>query len=105
MPRGRYRRTNPLEIRVVALRIPKSRVSPLGYLRALLQAVDTETLPRGWQVELHWRNRETSAGRTAEWQNGPWSEVLADSNANGLGFSTALRRILQRKIQEVSAGR
>lgn len=91
MPRKRNAR---LEIRVQLLKKPRS-MDPDSYLRAILRGVDTGTLPRGLDVELHWRNPETRSGRSRQWQSGPFSEVIQDSSQ---GFGTVLRRMIQRRM-------
>ncbi len=88
-------RKNPLQIRVEAISIPK-RIKPLVYMRELIHAVDTgEDLPRGWSVDIHWRNPATRSGRTRHWQSDEFSGAVADSSA---GFRTLLRRMLVRKL-------
>jgi hypothetical protein len=88
-------RRNPLEISIRALSLPKG-VKPARFIRELIRASDTgEDLPRGWDVEIGWRNPATRSGRTRHWQFDEFSAAVADSSP---GFNTLLRRILVRKL-------
>ncbi len=90
----RKRRNAPLDLRIRALRVPRT-MSPDTYLRSLLRGMESGDLPRGLDVELYWRNPETRSGRSKNWQSGAFLDVVADSSE---GFSTLLRRVLQRRL-------
>lgn len=90
------RKNAKLQIRIQALHVPKG-MAPGVYLRSLLRAMDTGALPRGVDVELHWRNPETRHGRSKEWQSDSFLGAIADSSA---GFSMILRRMLQRRLYQ-----
>jgi len=88
-------RYNPLEIRVQAVSLPKG-TKPEAYLRRLIRAVDNEEpLPRGWDVRLHWRNRETRSGRTRRWQEDDFLNAVQDSRS---GFNDILRGLLVSRL-------
>lgn len=86
----------PIEFRIRALKVPRG-VSGKSYLRTLLDSMSTpeNPLPRGFQVELFWRNPEVSAGRSKNWQSNDFLSAVSDSNA---GFASALRGVIQRKL-------
>lgn len=87
---------NPLQIRVQAVSLPK-RTKAEKYLRRLIQSLDSaEPLPDRWEVLIHWRNPNTSSGRSKFWQQGPFNEVLADSSA---GFGLIVRAALVRQLR------
>lgn len=84
-----------------AVSLPR-RVKPEAYLRALIRSVDTgESLPRGWEVQIHWRNPATRSGRTRYWQDDEFAGAVADSSA---GFNTLLRRMLVRRLYKARFG-
>jgi hypothetical protein len=97
MPR-RDNRTNPLEIKTKAVSVPRS-VSRKRYLQTLLKVIDNGAdLPRGWEVEIWWRNR-LSRGSTRFWRSDDFVDAIADSRS---GFVSILRRAIVSKIRRLS---
>lgn len=90
------KRPNVLQVRIQALKVP-ARMSKETYLRGLLKAIDTGVLPRGVEVELHWRNPNTITGRTKNWQSDDFNQAIADSSA---GFSGVVRRAIEQQIRK-----
>lgn len=87
----RKRRRNPLQVRVNAIRLPK-RLKRSTYLKRLLDAISSgEDLPRGWQVEIEWRNPATKNGKTKHWQADDFVDALANSSA---GFRNVTARAI-----------
>jgi hypothetical protein len=100
MPR-RDNARNPLEIRLRLESLPR-RVSPITYYKRLLRCLDSGgdlALPDLWEVRVEWRNRN-SRGRTRFWQDGEFSEVVADSAERG-GFNSILRGAIQSRLNRV----
>lgn len=90
--RGKRRGSNPLQIRIIKMDLPFG-VTPRQYITGLKKALRTQELPEGWDVEIGWRNPNTIKGRSKDWQEGPWQEVLQASRS---GFSTVVGRVLDR---------
>lgn len=89
------RRSNPLQLRVEALSLPKN-LKPVRFLQTLIRSLDTgEDLPASYDVAIHWRNPSTRSGRSRFWQDDEFSSAVADSSA---GFRTLLRRVLVRQL-------
>lgn len=44
-------------------------------------------------MEIAWRNPDTKAGRSKDWQHGEWSEVL---NASTAGFKRVVTNVIKR---------
>ncbi len=94
MPR---RRQDPIEFRIRAKRIPRG-MKPRDYLESIYVATAGIDLPDNLKVELFWRNPETKNGRSRNWQSADFETAVSESNA---GFSSALRAVIQRKIDGV----
>ena len=97
MPRKK-RKQSRIELRIQAVKRPK-RMKPTTFYAALLRAMDSGEMPRGIDVQLHWRNPETISGRSREWQSDEFMTALEDSSE---GFSTLVRRAIQRQLWRVS---
>lgn len=84
-------RSNPLELEIKNVSIPVG-VTFRQYVDGLKGAIRSGRLPSGWKVDIAWRNPETKNGRSKNWQQGEWGEVL---EASSQGFATALRNVLK----------
>lgn len=91
------KRSNPLQVRIQARSVPKG-MSPKQYLRALLRATSGAELPRGVEVELHWRNPKTKNGKTKIWRHEEFEDAIAGSS---LGFVNVVRRAIMRRLGRV----
>lgn len=95
MPR-KDNNNNPLQIRIQAVSLPK-RTSPRAYLQRLLRFVERgEPLPSLWEVRLHWRNPNTRAGRTRNWQEDDFMNAIENSRS---GFVGIVRDSLVRQLR------
>lgn len=87
-------RYNPLEVKIRMVSIPK--VKALKYWQTLLRAAETGAdLPRGWDVEIQWRNPMTRSGVTKRWRADAFSDAINESRS---GFIEAVREICLEKI-------
>lgn len=91
---ARKKKNAKINFRIQALKVPRG-IRPDDYLRALLRSMETGSLPRGLDVQLHWQNPETRSGRSKGWQSDAFLEAVADSSE---GFNTLLRRVIQRRL-------
>jgi len=88
---------NPLNLRIRAVTVPKN-MTPDKFLRSLLAVIDDGAdMPRGVEVELHWRNPATKHGKSRNWDSGEFIEVITDSSP---GFQTAVRRMIFKKLAQ-----
>lgn len=87
---------NRLKIEVVPVTIPAG-VTHAEMLPELYRSVDRRRLPRGWEVDLAWRNPDTAHGHSRNWKQGDWTTVLSASTS---GFSTALKSIIAEEMGE-----
>lgn len=110
--KARKRRSNPLQISIRKVSLPEGVTAP-EYIAKLRKALRTKELPDGWEVDIAWRNPNTKKGRTKDWQQGSWGEVLQASRS---GFATVVAKTLdtarerltgQRPatVQRISAGK
>lgn len=86
---------NPLEIRIEAISVPR-RMTPEKYLKALLKTAKTGApLPRGLEVDIHWRNPKTKKGKTKHWREDDFQEALLESSAGfrGVVYQSILRQL------------
>jgi hypothetical protein len=60
-----------------------------------LESIGSGSLPEDWEIDLSWRNPETKKGRSANWQEGEFMEVVQSSSK---GFTTVLKRILRQSL-------
>lgn len=90
---------NPLEIRIEAISVPR-RMTPEKYLKALLKTTRTGAdLPRGLEVEIHWRNPNTKKGNTKHWRSDEFQDALSESTPGfrGVVYESILKQ-LRRKF-------
>lgn len=97
MPRRTGNTENPLQLRIQVISVPK-KMTPEQYLRSLLRSLETGTLPRGVNVELHWRNPATQYGRTKNWQSDEFLTAMSESSE---GFTTAVHDMIVRKLNQI----
>lgn len=84
-------RFNPLQIKIDVVSLPR-RVKPETFHKRLLAAIDSgEDLPRGWNVQISWRNPATKNGRTKNWQTDEFTDALSNSSA---GFRNVAKRAI-----------
>jgi len=89
---------NPLQIRIEAVSIPRG-TKPRVYLSKLIQAIDTgQDLPRGWDVQLHWRNPHTISGATRNWRQDDFVDAVADSRP---GFNDIVRNAILKRLRRL----
>ena len=88
----------PKKTRRLWLNIKASNVtvSKHEFVLALIESIKDGTyqLPKGWNVQLEWRNKEAAAMRS-----GPWSEEMANSHESSDGFDLAVTDWLKRKLR------
>ena len=95
-------RSNPLELSVKAISLPK-RVSIQRYYQMLLEVVDGRrvSLPRGWVVEVRWRN-----ALAIRLGMNPDSEDFAEAIQNSRGiFVDLIRGQLERGLSRMRGKR
>lgn len=90
------KKPNRLEIRLQAKAKPP-RMSAERYLRELYRATFTGELPRGLEVDLHWRNPDTVSGRSRNWQSDTFEGALESSSD---GFREIVRRMIERRLRD-----
>ncbi len=91
----RKRKQPRLDLRIQAIAKPR-RMSPEQYLKALKKATVTGELPRGLEVELHWRNPDTMSGRSKNWQSDDFLGALESSTD---GFRAIVRAMIERRLR------
>ncbi len=88
-------RYNPLELKIRMVSLPRKTKS-LTYWQTLLRALDSGAeLPRGWDVEISWRNPMTRSGVTKKWRSDAFADAVNESRA---GFITGVRDMIVSKI-------
>lgn len=98
MPR-RDNRNNPLQIKVKPVTLPKN-VTQKRYFQVLLKAIDSGSdLPRGWQVDIHWRNPKTRMGATKRWRSDNFADAIADSRE---GFVSIVRSEIAFRLRRMA---
>ena len=85
------RKNNKLQVKVKRVELPAGTTTA-EYLKGLLRGMKTGELPEGWDVRLAWRNPDTKKGRSKNWQEGDFNQVIRESRS---GFATVVRRILR----------
>ena len=95
MPR-KHNNNNPLQIKIRPVTLPKS-VTPKRFFQTLLKAIDTGSdLPRGWEVDLHWRNPGTRHGLTKRWRSDAFVDAISDSRE---GFVWIVRSAIVARLR------
>ena len=97
MPR-KDNKNNPLQIRIRAVSLPKG-VTPEKYHERLLAVIhEGAALPRGWNVEIHWRNPSTKVGATKQWRSDDFESAIDESRS---GFVAAVSVALSRRLRRM----
>jgi len=81
-----------LGIEVVSVPPQTPRVLIIEALKESINRGDY-SLPRGWQINIRWRNKEN-----ARMKVGPWTEELTKSAASSDGFDATVLDYLDRQI-------
>lgn len=99
MPRkkgGGRSKPRRLEINVSKISIPEG-TTRRQYFQTLKRGLREKQLPEGFAIDIAWRNPETKKGRSKDWQQGEWGDVLGESSD---GFRKLVTNVIKRYAGE-----